>query len=479
MSLALLLTAWIAATRPFQAPDEPSHYLRALTLTEGHLLGPVARYDRPVSAAARAFVDDSTRAVIVPDDLAPPLQLCEQLPSDPGHCRDVTPTGNYYPLAYVAPAAVLAVVHDPTTGLWLGRGVSAAVCLIMFLLAIAVLWDGRMWSMLGLLAAVTPMTLFVASIFNPSGLSTAASIAFACALLRITRDGSRAPNWVWVAMAIAGAATILAFQTGPGVAAVSLLIAGLLSGFIGWKGAWRAQRGQVLICGLTLLVALGLWFAYDHTAGVSKSGFHFNDFFPALGQGLGQLQDVMTDAVGNFGGVDVPLPHAAVYIWWGFWAALLALALWLGNWRERAAAAGAVLLALAFPVALYAFVYRMSGFGLQGRQVLPTLVLIGLVPGEVISRRMAGRTHLLASRRLLESRYLLAVAILLVAGVQGWAWYTAAHVAATKQGGSWAPPLGWLPWQLAALAGVLVLLAEAAREGLGLSWVRVAREETV
>jgi hypothetical protein len=40
----LLISAWIMATTPFGAPDEASHYLRALTITQGRLLGPRIHY---------------------------------------------------------------------------------------------------------------------------------------------------------------------------------------------------------------------------------------------------------------------------------------------------------------------------------------------------------------------------------------------------------------------------------------------------
>ena len=39
LGLALLMAAWIVATQPFGAPDEPSHYQRALSIVNGKILG--------------------------------------------------------------------------------------------------------------------------------------------------------------------------------------------------------------------------------------------------------------------------------------------------------------------------------------------------------------------------------------------------------------------------------------------------------
>ena len=39
LGIALMLAAWIGASRPFAPPDEAAHYLRALGLADGQLVG--------------------------------------------------------------------------------------------------------------------------------------------------------------------------------------------------------------------------------------------------------------------------------------------------------------------------------------------------------------------------------------------------------------------------------------------------------
>jgi hypothetical protein len=68
--LAMLLAAWAVATRPFDAPDETSHYLRALTIANGQLLGPKVPYrSRRLTRFQLSFVQADARSLRVPTRL--------------------------------------------------------------------------------------------------------------------------------------------------------------------------------------------------------------------------------------------------------------------------------------------------------------------------------------------------------------------------------------------------------------------------
>jgi hypothetical protein len=125
---------------------------------------------------------------------------------------------------------------------------------------------------------------------------------------------------------------------------------------------------------------------------------------------------------------------------------------------------------LLFPVLFYAWVYRLTGFGLQGRYVLPVLMAAPLVAGELVSRRFGGRAW---SHRM---RLIVAAAIVILAAVQLIAWWVnarhwsgAPHAVVFQDSRGWAPPLGWWTWTTA-VAASLVLLA-------GLALTRVLRRE--
>ena len=68
---------------------------------------------------------------------------------------------------------------------------------------------------------------------------------------------------------------------------------------------------------------------------------------------------------------------------------VIAGAVWLGDRRERLVLAGVLVLVLAFPVLFWAWVDRFTGFTLRGREVLPIILLIPLVAGEIMSGHWA------------------------------------------------------------------------------------------
>lgn len=464
LGLGLLLAAWVVASPPFAAPDEASHYLRALNIANGHLLGRKIPYSSvPLGPPERAFVNQDTRAVDVPAALSPPHVACvDGKPDVTGRCIEASPTGDYYPPAYVLPALALKVASNANTALWLSRFLSAALCFVFVALAVALLWDGSAWSVLGPLAAITPMVLFVSSIINPSGLDTVASLAFTAAGLRIARDRARVPAWIWVAFGVSGALTVLSFQAGPAFLVADLAVVAALAGRRRWGELGRAHRRALLAVGATLLGALVLWFAYGRVSGAAHGHFAMTPLRASLLQGLDQLGPVLRDAIGNFGSLTVHLPGAARGLWWSLVVGMVGGALWLGTWRERVVMALVLVLALAFPVLAYAWVYRHSGFGLQGRQVLPVLALIPLTAGELIRRH---RERLATA----PASWALAIGIGGIALLQGYAWwYDASDVAGAPvtlrfyAHARWSPPLGWIPWILVAALGVIALLVFAA-----------------
>jgi hypothetical protein len=365
------------------------------------------------------------------------------------------------------------------TALWFARAASALQCLAFILLAVALLWDGSAWSLAGLLVAITPMVLFVGSVLNPNGLEIAAAIALAAAVIRLARRPGLVTPWVWVALATSGAVTILAWQLGPVFAGIDLaLLAGLLS-----RGELhelvREHRTAVFWTSAILAGAVAIWLVYGQFSGAEHSTIRLS-LVRAHG-GLSQLTAVLREAIGDFGLVNVPLPTPVRLVWWLLVIGLVALAVLLGRRRERVLMVVTVAVALVFPVLFYDWAYRFSGYPLQGRYVLPVLVLVPLLAGELIGRHSgdwrAGRSSLIP-----------AGLIALTALVQTYAWWYASGFAAGRprtlqffDHASWSPPLGWTPWIAIAAVGAAALLGSAgtarvaARKGGGPASHRATR----
>jgi hypothetical protein len=463
----LLVCAWIVATPPFGAPDEASHYDRAVGLNGGVILGRTVPYgpDPELTPTQRAFINHDTRAVWVPAGFMPSDVLCIGSKPDIRGCDVATPNGNFPPLGYVLPAVAIRVSDNVTTAMWLTRAASALQSTGFLLLAAALLWAQSGWSLVGLLAAVTPMVLFASSIMNTSGVEIASSLAFTAAVLRISRAPAHASPWVWGAFALAGAVAILTGPIGLVFALGDLL---LFAALLGPRelGALSRTRGP-LVCAAVLGAAAVISLTYSRVAGFSEK-FGVSPVGQSLHHGIDQLGPVLKDAVGHFGALTVPLPFPAVALWWLLIAFLVIWALWLSTRRDRLILGAVVVLALAFPVLFWAWIDRYTGFGLQGREVLPPILLIPLVAGELIFRN----SPVWADRRWARLTFGGIVAI--VAVFQAYAWWISARAAAGAPGtlrfyahATWSPPLGWAPWIAAALLGTLALLAFAAGEVLG------------
>jgi hypothetical protein len=468
VGVVLLSTAWVFATPPFQAPDEAAQYLRALTIANGHLLGPkvgVTAADRVVIAGGgwraeqRRWILHDQRSVLVSAALSPPNVSCADGHTDSGRsgCDEVTYTGDYYPIGYLLPAAGIAVSHSVGSAQWLSRIGSLIPALAFIVLALVLVGWRSGWATVGLLGAITPSVLFIASVLNPSGLEVAANLAFVAALLRLRRDAQQFPAWGWLSLGVSGVVTVLAWQLGPVFAAIDLAAVIGLSPPGEWSSLLITRRGALIATGLALIAATGLFAAYGESSGVVHSDISFTPLLASLRAGAHQLAPTLREAVGSFGSLNSNLPAAMPALWWLGILALTAGALTRGTRRERVILVLICGAAVAFPVLFYAWSQRRTGFGMQGRYVLPLLALIPIIAGETLERHST-QTSQAPSR--LHAAILTAIALFQLAA---W-WINADHWANTSASGlisqhaGWNPPLGWWAWLALATLGTLALL---------------------
>jgi hypothetical protein len=163
-----------------------------------------------------------------------------------------------------------------------------------------------------------------------------------------------------------------------------------------------------------------------------------------------------------------------VYVFWGVATlAAVALALRSAPVRGRVVLTICVFALAAVPLALYVLTQRHTGFGVQGRHVLPVLVVAPLLAGELLRRR----------RDDLRTKWIPGLIAVSLTGV-ALAHFTALYWNARRSGvgldgpfmflgeAEWSPPVGWGLWlavaaagaACVAAAGVLAAKAEAAQQ---------------
>lgn len=482
----LLLCAWAFGNPPFAAPDEGAHFVRTAGVAEGTLVGrepagPVTPLVVYPTARRTAWVAQTTREVAIPRRLgggrgadcfvvdrtrsaacavSPPPVAPEE-----GTVSAISTVGTYQPLPYLLPAVATIPARNGDDADRLARLALAATALALLALAAAMLWDAGAGglSLLGLAVAVSPMVIFSGATLNGSGLEIAAGVAFAAALLRVWRD-SGGSALGWAGTGAAGAVLALSRSTGP--IWVALLAGGWLA-LLGPRAAVAAARsrpgaawagGAVLVA----LVANRVWEAgYGARPPVSLRAAR-----AGLTTGLEQVGFAADEVVGQFGYLEWRLPIALLLLGAAAVAGMHVAAFAVAGRRERIALLGALAGAVLVPLGLWVLFLRHTGFGLQGRHVLPLLVAVPLLGGEILVR---ARDRLTA-----RARAALCVATAgAVAVVHFGAWWYNARRAATGTDGpllflpdaEWSPPLGWTPWLLIAAVGAALVVAAIAGPG--------------
>lgn len=176
--------------------------------------------------------------------------------------------------------------------------------------------------------------------------------------------------------------------------------------------------------------------------------------------GVHEWWRALPELVGKFGYLDVKLPLIVPLTWFALVLALLAGAIVVCGQRERLLLTIVLVVGLAGPIVFYAILIRPTGYGLQGRHLLPALITLPLLAGETLNRY---RDHA-------KARWLALLTITTptaVALMQTAAWYVNAKcyaVGATGPewfpgGAAWAPPTGWWTWLAAAVLAFICLSA--------------------
>ena len=493
----LLLLSWAMSNAPFAGADETSHYVRAIAVGNGQLVGPLDPYttaDFPNSPITLAWLNDATRAVTVPGDKLSRTATCNTFHArESAACleddlRPITgptvlqnPVGNYQPLPYVLPGLAIDRVDGPFTAALVGRLVSAFVCWLFLCLAVRLAWNREAPSLIGTALAVTPMVLFTASIINPSGLEIATGLAFAAAVLRLRRH-ARPPAWVWTATAVSGLALSLSRSPGPVWMVMDLVVLVLL---LGGRETRHRLRAQPIAAATTMLV-LVLGIAVNRVwEGLYGSHLRLTlAEVQALGPPSNTLVDFLfSQQIGNFGWTETPMSPTLIRLWFALIILLLAIALVVGTARERAvlllAVAGCFLVTIGLPVVFQAG----TGFSAQGRHLLPVTVMLPLLAGHILTEHRTSLPSPSWAGARGEGRSVVGVlatvaALLvaaLVAALQVGGWYTNSRRNAVGAAGprwffaqpQWQPPLGWYPWlAITLVAAALTVVALCLPGGL-------------
>jgi Predicted membrane protein (DUF2142) len=487
-----LLVSWAVSNPIGAAPDEPAHYIKALGVGGGQLLGQaLAPSEQPVFGKFQSELDtlplvhQLTRRVTIPANLEPDTAGCTAgTPDVAATCINVSPAttdtrwgtgtvaytylGTYQPFVYAVPGLAMRTAATALGAFIIGRLAFGAIALALIALGAFLCLEigSRRLVLVGVLAAVTPMVVFTSATISAGSSEIAAGVAVTGAVLHLGYGGRR-KRLAWAALAIGGAVLAVSRTLGP-LWIVMLVGAGI--GVAGWRPALATFRRNLrwaipvtAVVGAACLASLAWQLIVQ-----PRPPLHLSEMGLQFVHAFNTIPTVIQEEIGVFGWLDTEQAYPSTLLWEGLIWSMVTLALWVGSRRERWTLGSLVVANLVLTPILYPVIGAPAGVVVQGRWLLPVAVSVPLLAGVVCAR------HLRLSSR--AARWLPAGLAAVVAGVQFLALYQNDRRYAVGSNGPllffrqnlWSPLGGWGLWLSVTLVSCLAIAAGSAllgREG--------------
>ena len=481
LGLTLFLFSFAGANPGGAVSDETDQYIKAIAAGHLDLLG-----SKVTDQQARAAVDSwlpsinriltsypyygqLARAFSIPSSLDPrylgctvEYRLAACLDRRPPAATGPTETfiselGTRQPFIFIPAGLMMRFASDTTQALVLGRVAFALIAAWLLLGALLVALRARPGPPLvaAIALCVTPTSVLVMSGISTSGPESAAGIALWVALLAATEPIPRRGAW-WLALA-AGLVLGVARTTGP-LWIVFILVGVVL--FRGMGASWRAARASaklataaITVVVIASAVTIG-WQIVVQPASLEKAVATLRDATPSM------IGTILSRAIATFGWGEA-FPPVVIAQLWG--AIVLAIAIVGVSSALARGARREIFALLAVGVGAVAIIAGLLAFGsqtgvVQGRWFIAPLAGIPILAGWMAASQPAGRFE--RTSRIVTSGAIAGVCVCLAI----YWWLNAFRY--SVNGGSlffigrtlWQPPLGWAPWLICALLGLIALL---------------------
>jgi hypothetical protein len=369
----LLQSAWILALPPFRGLDEFDHAYRAAAVADGQWVSPgdVAPMGRGelVRVPAGIVTDAEPACAALPYTGRDNCHAVDELAN--GEVTVASAASRYNPVFYWV-IGTAAEPFDGVAALYVMRVVGALLCSVLVTGAawVTTRWARTWWPLVGIAAALTPVTMYTTAVAAPNGVEVAAALGLWMSLLGLNRVEQRQQPALIVAAALFSLPLAVVRGLGPVWLASALAIWLLL---VGGRTAWATIRSHPKIVGICAAVvvtatsAASLW-----TVVVGSMELEDHGPFPnAVTETVNQIPLWFLQSLAAFPSRDEPAP-AVVYVAGGLAvAALLGLGAWCSTGRTRVALLAAFGLALAIPLVLTLQSYEAAGAIWQGRYGWP------------------------------------------------------------------------------------------------------------
>lgn len=475
VAMLLVTSGWVLGNPLIASVDEASHATKAAATVRGQWLPdtegqPAGAGEAQVPELFEQAIELQFCIAFEPDQ---PASCQPELVGDLGDETEVVTTAAAYNPLYYAVVGVPSLLPIGEHTLYLMRLMGAVLGSVLFAVAVRTVAEvpRSHWLVYGLLAATTPMVIYLSSAVNPQTTEVVGGITLWVCLLTTLRYPDRDLLVRRLArIAVVGILFVNSRGISPlflAVMVVAVLLASPWSSVVGvvrdrrsWP--WIALAALGSVAAVLWILLAGALPTVDRVMNPDLVGL------PIVVTTLGQTSYYLQSMIGIFGWLDTTLPGWLYYLFAGAVGLLVGLGLALARARVVLAMVGTAFVVLALPVAVQYFQARYLGVIWQGRYMLPLAVGIPVLAGFAVQARDRD-LPLWLDRRVLR------LAVLVVAGGHVVAYAVNLHRYVNGASGewigwsdsSWLPPVG--PWVLLAVYAVawvvvavaLLLAAEA------------------
>ena len=380
-----LMVAWSFLTPLFSGPDEPSNFIRSAAVVRGEWIG--ENYPASIEKSYwTTYVDIDPQfgvANLIPWCFAP-------FPEKPG-CGiavedapivDIPPwtnMGRYPPLPFVI-SGIGTVFGATNFSVYAARAMTSfASALLIACSAYAIM--RRKQTLVGLLIALTPGTVFLASAMNPSAIEICSAITLWSILPSIHQNQST-DRAIRIMFIVAGVVLIATRPIGLVIYAVVSVVSWVAYGNTKFSSFFKANKSVLTVHALTA-VFMACWYLAVYSFQTTPSitaGTEKLSITTQLTRSLNHIPELLDHVVGNFGWLDTPIPRGALWLY-VISTAMLATTSMKKFGQRKWLALSLLLMAVIFiSIAIDMNFYAMFGwFGAQGRHIAPVLVGLPLI----------------------------------------------------------------------------------------------------
>jgi hypothetical protein len=480
---SVLSALWAIATPISGGPDEPAHIVKAAAVVRGELTGTAV--ERGIEVTVPRYVAETHRRTCFAFHPGRPASCAPAATEDPGELVTATTTaGLYNPTYYALVGWPSLLIHDDG-GIYAMR-FAGAVLSSLFLAFAAMLvsgWRRGGFVVTGILAAVTPMVLFLNGVVNPNSVETTATLAAFAALLALIVDPQPERMRTRILLLLISAVIAANMRgTSPVWLAVVLLIPLALLTREQWQSVFRhkvALWTSLSVAAVGLFLAL-LWTLLSNSLGAGITGSTKVTDFPGVGTSpligfftmLSKTFDFSVGMIAEFGWLDTFAPPF-VYLIWSLIVGALLFAGFVAL-RRRSFLVFLALLAsvIVVPATIQAAYVTLGGYIWQGRYTLPLFVCLLLGTAALLTGRLPA-----VSRRTLRRSAVLLGVLWALAQFTAFAWTLKRYAVGVE--GTWKALVVAPSWQPP--GGVIVVLVATAVALITsvVAWSRWVAEPTV